>query len=444
MNNLFFGKLKIDNRIYKNLKGLIFEFFSRTTVQIFFFPLMFYIWGTEYTGIWIFLTSISAFAAVTNMDPGEFTRQHMILNYNNKIENQKIYSNSFIITLINSLFFFLLVYFVNLIFLDKFTITKDISFKDLNAYIFIIALGNALTIISNYFLIKFEVEGKIFIKVNLINIFFILNRIVPLLAGIYSNNFSNIFYAYICLQIIQLITFLYYSARVKIFFKYSDVSIKYLKKIIKNSLRYYLINLKGLLSIGGLNYMIGIFFNAEILAIYNAMNVMFKWFYVRIIGIVHTIATYEIAKFSKIIKKVKSLNKRIDIFSYLFGSILIIITLLFGELFFNEWTSYNFEKFENLKVLIYLITVEAIFYVLCSNELIYLKAVNKIKSIAEINIIFESISLIIIFISLLIFQNIMIVITIQIVKNFVLIVINKYYKNKHFNFTNDQKSKKIN
>ena len=96
MNNLFFGKLKIDNRIYKNLKGLIFEFFSRTTVQIFFFPLMFYIWGTEYTGIWIFLTSISAFAAVTNMDPGEFTRQHMILNYNNKIENQKIYSNSFL------------------------------------------------------------------------------------------------------------------------------------------------------------------------------------------------------------------------------------------------------------------------------------------------------------------------------------------------------------
>jgi hypothetical protein len=164
---------------------------------------------------------------------------------------------------------------------------------------------------------------------------------------------------------------------------------------------------------------------------------MFKWFYVRVIGIVHTITTYEIARFSKIIQKVKILNKRIDVFSYLLGLILIIITFTFGEFFFNEWTSYKFENFDNLKVLIYLITAEAILYVLCSNELIYLKAVNKIKSIAEINITLESISLIIIFISLLKFQNIMIIIQIQIIKNFILIMINKYYKNKQLNFIND-------
>ena len=96
-----------------------------------------------------------------------------------------------------------------------------------------------------------------------------------------------------------------------------------------------LINLKGLLSISGLNYIIGYFFNAEILAIYNAINVMFKWFYVRVIGMVHTIASYEIAKFSKIIQKVKILNKRIDIFAYLFGLILIIISFTFGEFNFN-------------------------------------------------------------------------------------------------------------
>jgi len=90
MNNLIFSKYKINNRIYKNLKGLLLEFFSRTTIQIFFFPLMFYIWGTEYTGIWIFLTSITTFAALTNLNPDEFIRQHMILNFDNKIEKQKI------------------------------------------------------------------------------------------------------------------------------------------------------------------------------------------------------------------------------------------------------------------------------------------------------------------------------------------------------------------
>jgi len=437
VNYLIFGKYKINNRIYKNLKGLLLEFFSRTTIQIFFFPLMFYIWGTEYTGIWIFLTSITTFAALTNLNPDEFIRQHMILNFDNKIEKQKIYSNGFIIALINSLFFFLVVYFVNLIFLDKFTITENINFKDLKTFIFIIAFGSALSIISNYFLIKFEIEGKIFLKVNLINLFFILNRVVPLLVGLYSKDFNNIFYAYIGLQIIQLIIFLYWSKKVKIFFNYSDVSIGYLKKIIKNSLRYYLINLKGLLSVSGLNYIIGFFFNAEIISIYNAINVMFKWFYVRIIGIVHTITTYEIARFSKIIKKIKILNKRIDISAYVFGSILIIISFTFGKLIFNEWTLYRFENFNNLKVLIYLITIEAIFYVLCSNELIYLKAINKIRIVAEINIILESVSLIIIFISLLKFQNIMIVIQIQIIKNLILLFINKIYKNKQLNLTHN-------
>ena len=437
MNHLIFSKYKINNRIYKNLKGLLLEFFSRTTIQIFFFPLMFYIWGTEYTGIWIFLTSITTFAALTNLNPDEFIRQHMILNFDNKIEKQKIYSNGFIIALINSLFFFLVVYFVNLIFLDKFTITENINFKDLKTFIFIIAFGSALSIISNYFLIKFEIEGKIFLKVNLINLFFILNRVVPLLVGLYSNDFNNIFYAYIGLQIIQLIIFLYWSKKVKIFFNYSDVSIGYLKKIIKNSLRYYLINLKGLLSVSGLNYIIGFFFNAEIISIYNAINVMFKWFYVRIIGIVHTITTYEIARFSKIIKKIKILNKRIDISAYVFGLILIIISFTFGKLIFNEWTLYRFENFDNLKVLIYLITIEAILYVLCSNELIYLKAINKIRIVAEINIILESVSLIIIFISLLKFQNIMIVIQIQIIKNLILLFINKIYKNKQLNLTHN-------
>tara|TARA_B110000971_G_scaffold201510_1_gene220445 strand:+ start:330 stop:1643 length:1314 start_codon:yes stop_codon:yes gene_type:complete len=437
MNNLIFSKFKINNRIYKNLKGLLLEFFSRTTIQIFFFPLMFYIWGTEYTGIWIFLTSITTFAALTNLNPDEFIRQHMILNFDNKIEKQKIYSNGFIIALINSLFFFLVVYFVNLIFLDKFTITENINFKDLKTFIFIIAFGSALSIISNYFLIKFEIEGKIFLKVNLTNLFFILNRVVPLLVGLYSNDFNNIFYAYIGLQIIQLIIFLYWSKKVKIFFNYSDVSIGYLKKIIKNSLRYYLINLKGLLSVSGLNYIIGFFFNAEIISIYNAINVMFKWFYVRIIGIVHTITTYEIARFSKIIKKIKILNKRIDISAYVFGLILIIISFTFGKLIFNEWTLYRFENFDNLKVLIYLITIEAILYVLCSNELIYLKAINKIRIVAEINIILESVSLIIIFISLLKFQNIMIVIQIQIIKNLILLFINKIYKNKQLNLTHN-------
>lgn len=437
MNYLIFGKYKINNRIYKNLKGLLLEFFSRTTIQIFFFPLMFYIWGTEYTGIWIFLTSITTFAALTNLNTDEFIRQHMILNFDNKIEKQKIYSNGFIIALINSLFFFLVVYFVNLIFLDKFTITENINFKDLKTFIFIIAFGSALSIISNYFLIKFEIEGKIFLKVNLINLFFILNRVVPLLVGLYSKDFNNIFYAYIGLQIIQLIIFLYWSKKVKIFFNYSDVSIGYLKKIIKNSLRYYLINLKGLLSVSGLNYIIGFFFNAEIISIYNAINVMFKWFYVRIIGMVHTITTYEIARFSKIIKKIKILNKRIDISAYVFGSILIIISFTFGKLIFNEWTLYRFENFNNLKVLIYLITIEAIFYVLCSNELIYLKAINKIRIVAEINIILESVSLIIIFISLLKFQNIMIVIQIQIIKNLILLFINKIYKNKQLNLTHN-------
>ena len=37
MNKLIFNKFKINNRIYKNIKGLLFEFFKRRLISIIFF-----------------------------------------------------------------------------------------------------------------------------------------------------------------------------------------------------------------------------------------------------------------------------------------------------------------------------------------------------------------------------------------------------------------------
>jgi len=58
MNYLIFSKYKINNRIFKNVNSYIYTFFSKIFSQILYIPLMFYFWGVEATGVWIFLTSI--------------------------------------------------------------------------------------------------------------------------------------------------------------------------------------------------------------------------------------------------------------------------------------------------------------------------------------------------------------------------------------------------
>jgi len=434
MNNLIFNKFKINNRIYKNLKGLLFEFFSRTTVQIFFLPMMLYIWGVEITGIYLFLTSISSFANLVNFDPNEYTRQHLIINKGKKIETNKIYTNSFILSIINSLFFFLIVYITNLILLDKFTVIKELNFENLKVLIIIVSLGSALSLFSNFFLIKFEIQGKIYIKTNLINFFFVLGRLLPILIGLFTNNFNIIFYVYIITKFIEFFVFLYFSKKINLFFNFKNISKYYLKKIIINSFRYYILNIKRLLNVSGLNYIIGFFFNAEIVAIFSAINIMFKWVYVRLIGILHTIITYEIAKsYNKNSKNIMRFLQSNNVISYTLGLAMIIFTLAFGELFFNKWTLYKFENFFDIRTLIYLVLFEGILHQLSNNELVFLKAVNKIKNVATINVIIEFISLLIIFITLIKIQNIIIVVEIFIVKNLILLLINKIYKNKQLN-----------
>ena len=223
MNKLIFNKFKINNRIYKNIKGLLFEFFNRTAVQLFFLPMMLYIWGVEITGIYLFLTSISSFANLVNFDPNEYTRQHLIINKGKKIETNKIYTNSFILSIINSLFFFLIVYITNLILLDKFTVIKELNFENLKVLIIIVSLGSALSLISNFFLIKFEIQGKIYIKTNLINFFFVLGRLLPILIGLFTNNFNIIFYVYIITKFIEFFVFLYFSKKINLFFNFKNI-----------------------------------------------------------------------------------------------------------------------------------------------------------------------------------------------------------------------------
>ena len=115
---------------------------------------------------------------------------------------------------------------------------------------------------------------------------------------------------------------------------------------------------------------------------------MFKWVYVRLIGILHTIITYEIAKsYNKNSKNIMRFLQSNNVISYTLGLAMIIFTLAFGELFFNKWTLYKFENFFDIRTLIYLVLFEGILHQLSNNELVFLKAVNKIKNVATINVI---------------------------------------------------------
>ena len=159
MNYLIFSKYKINNRIFKNVKSYIYTFFSKIFSQILYIPLMFYFWGVEATGVWIFLTSILNSVNIFNINASEYSFQELILTNKKNIEN--IYSNSLIITFINSLIisliFFLLFYF----FFSNLDILNSINIKNLFEILISLTIIFFLQNLINFLYIHFYVRGEL-------------------------------------------------------------------------------------------------------------------------------------------------------------------------------------------------------------------------------------------------------------------------------------------
>ena len=66
------------------------SFFSKIFSQILYIPLMFYFWGVEATGVWIFLTSILNSVNIFNINASEYSFQELILTNKKNIVGKHI------------------------------------------------------------------------------------------------------------------------------------------------------------------------------------------------------------------------------------------------------------------------------------------------------------------------------------------------------------------
>ena len=151
-------KIKDKLRITKNIISFIVIFSSKTISSIIYLPLMFYFWGLESTGIWIFLNSTINFVNIINLNSNQYSFQKIILIDKKKIN--ELYSNSFIISALASFFLsiFLIIFYI--FFLTSLDILQTI---DKNDFIYICP---ALIIIFNvnnlcrFFYIHFYYKGR--------------------------------------------------------------------------------------------------------------------------------------------------------------------------------------------------------------------------------------------------------------------------------------------
>lgn len=421
-------KIKDKLRIIKNIISFIVIFSSKTVSSIIYLPLMFYFWGLESTGIWIFLNSTINFVNIINLNSNQYSFQKIILIDKKKIN--ELYSNSFIISTLTSFFLsiFLIIFYI--FFLTSLNILQTI---DKNDFIYICA---ALIIIFNvnnlckFFYIHFYYKGRL----DLINYceesydFFL--KIIIAISGLFFFKMKDLILINLFLVIIYFIILLLITNKNSILrLKIDKIKFQIFLKIFKKGLNYNYLNLTNIINHSLLNFAIGIFFTSEILSMVNALQTLFKSITTRIISIINQTLVYELPLFLRK-KNITIINFLLKTQKYISGVIilfLLIFSFFFGEMIFDKWTSGKFSNYSNL---MWLIIFETVTYIQFNNNLNFFKSINKVETFA-INILFSNIIVIsITFILLMLYENIQIIFLLLILKNISLtIYLDKFKKN---------------
>ena len=424
--NIFINDFK---RIKKNLLSFVSDFFLRTIVQIFYYPLMLLSWGIETTGTWIFVSSIPLLINIIIVDSSLYARQKIIITRIN--EHDHIYSNSLFLFLINSIIFLCIFYLFNYYFLENFEIIKSYSKFDKSFILLILIVGltNIIDNINNFSYTMIETKGKIYYRNYIDNFFFICQSIIVVISGFYLTNIIYIGFIFIAISLSKAILVFYIKNKISnIRFNTKYIELKKFKIIFNESLRYHLLNLKGSIDNNGLNLIIGFFFNAEMLIVTSTLNVAFKLFYTRFASIVEEILTYEYANnfFNKNITKINLLTKGHGYFIIVFSLVFLSFVYFFGDAIYNLWT---LNKFINYNDLILLVSLEAITLSYFNTNLVLLKSINRIKDVAIFNLVVTFLSYACMVILLTFFLEIKIVYYFMIINSTILFIYNMNRKN---------------
>tara|TARA_B110000238_G_C16012983_1_gene389737 strand:- start:325 stop:957 length:633 start_codon:yes stop_codon:yes gene_type:complete len=200
-----------------------------------------------------------------------------------------------------------------------------------------------------------------------------------------------------------------------------------MKDIFNESFRYHLLNFKGFIDNSGLNFIVGLFFNAEILIVTSTLSLAFKLFYSRFVRIIEEILLYEYANnlFHKNKKKIILLVKSHNYFILFFSTFFIILVYFLGEKIYNLWTLNKFVYYNNL---ILLASFEAITLSYFNANLVLLKSINRIKDVVIFNLFITLSTYVLIFVSLTFLLEIKVVYYFMIANNIILFIFNMNQK----------------
>jgi len=419
-------------RIFKNLKSYFFVFFSKISSQIVFIPLMFYFWGVETTGIWLFLASSINSINVLNINVSEYSFQKVILS--DKSNLNKLYSNSLIITLLNAIFLSILIFLIFFFFLQSLDIFKNYNKEDLFVIFICLTFAFVFLNITKFLYIHFYFEGKLYFNNYNQEVIDLFYKIILPFSGFYFTDLKILGYLYLALIFFNFIFILTIINKKKIFiFKIKLLKFDKIKENLIGSLNYNYINLINIFNTSLLNILIGIFYNAETLALTNALINLFKNTINRFISIGNEILMYEIPSQIKDKKKNLAMNFRNfhNRFSFLLIIIYISFSYLFGKIIFNFWT---LNKFNNYDFLMWAVIFESITFIFMNNFLNIFKSLNKLEGLSIKILFITVISYLLIYIfnhKYLFIESIFIILS---VRNILSYCILKFFYNKKLQF----------
>jgi hypothetical protein len=294
--------------------------------------------------------------------------------------------------------------------------------------ILIIGLATVIESIANFFYMLIDVKGKIYYKNYIENIIFIIRSIAIVISGFYLTNIIYISLIFITISLIKIIIVFYVKNRISnIKFNSKYIKLNRMKDIFNESFRYHLLNFKGFIDNSGLNFIVGLFFNAEILIVTSTLSLAFKLFYSRFVRIIEEILLYEYANnlFHKNKKKIILLVKSHNYFILFFSTFFIILVYFLGEKIYNLWTLNKFVYYNNL---ILLASFEAITLSYFNANLVLLKSINRIKDVVIFNLFITLSTYVLIFVSLTFLLEIKVVYYFMIANNIILFIFNMNQK----------------
>lgn len=342
-------------RLKKNFFSKLNSEFLQILMQFIYPPSMMLIWGVENFGIWIFFTSIPNIFKIFNLNFNASVIQEMTIYYSKGNQNkvEQIYQNGIALTILNisifgliALCFYFLFSFLHKTGLD-FSILKSLSKHEVNTIILLILLSSLINIFNSVFLSGIYFQGKQFIATNISYIFDLILKITTILLGLLFKNLIYIATLLFVLTICKSFIYSYYCSKHNKYLRLSlkKVSSKTFFKLFKLSIGHSLEIINHLIKHHGLIVLIGIFFNAQMVAYISTAKTLFYFFPLRLLNLLQNISVFEYAYLfgKKKIFEIKDYHIKHIFLILLLLTIFIISSVIIGPTFYGFWLNHRFD-----------------------------------------------------------------------------------------------------